>query len=66
MVEGRIKWYKEKKGYGFIETDNDGEFFFHRTGIADHGPFGLQKTDRVTFEIKETPKGPQAHKVKPL
>ncbi|MBW1836711.1 MAG: cold shock domain-containing protein [Deltaproteobacteria bacterium] len=66
MAEGRIKWYSEKKGYGFIERDNDDDLFLHRSGIEEHGYFGLQKSDRVSFEIKETPQGLQAVKVKPL
>ena len=66
MPEGRVKWYNEKKGYGFIETDQNGEIFFHRSSIEDHGHFGLQKLDRVTFEIKKTPRGPQGVKVKVL
>lgn len=66
MPEGRVKWYSEKKGYGFIETDQDGEIFFHRSNIQDHGHFGLQKLDRVTFEIKRTPRGPQGVQVKVL
>ena len=64
MAEGRIKWYSEKKGYGFIETDNESDIFVHRTGIEDHGFFELQKLDRVSFEIKETPRGKQAFKVR--
>lgn len=66
MAEGRVKWYSEKKGYGFIETDEDGDLFVHNSGIADHGHFGLQKFDRVSYEIKKTPKGPQAVKVRPI
>ncbi len=66
MPEGQVKWYNEKKGYGFIETDQNGEIFVHRSGIEDHGHFGLQKLDRVTYEIKETPRGIQAVKVKVL
>ena len=66
MAEGRIKWYSEKKGYGFIERDNEDDLFLHRSGIEEHGYFGLQKADRVSFEIKETPQGLQAVKVKPL
>ena len=64
MAEGRIKWYSEKKGYGFIETDSEGDLFVHSTGIKDHGFFTLQKLDRVTFEIKETSRGKQAVNVK--
>jgi CspA family cold shock protein len=66
MAEGRIKWYEEKKGYGFIETESDGDFFFHRNSIEDHGHFGLQKTDRVQFEVKTTARGPQAIKIKAM
>ncbi|UCF90803.1 MAG: cold shock domain-containing protein [Desulfobacterales bacterium] len=66
MAEGRIKWYSEKKGYGFIETDTEGDIFVHRSGIEEHGFFTLQKDDRVSFEIKKTPKGNQAVRVKRL
>ncbi len=66
MSEGRIKWYDEKKGYGFITSESEGDFFFHSSGIADHGHFGLKKEDRVQFEVKSTPRGPQAMKIKPL
>jgi CspA family cold shock protein len=64
VAEGQIKWYSEKKGYGFIETDSEGDLFVHSSGIKDHGFFTLQKLDRVTFEIKETPRGKQAVNVK--
>jgi len=64
MKEGIVKWYNEKKGYGFIENDNDGEFFMHSSNIKDHGFFVLQKSDRVTFDIKETPQGKQAVNVR--
>jgi len=66
MKEGTVKWYSEKKGYGFIETETDGEIFMHSSGIIDHGHFGLQKLDRVSFEIKKTQRGIQAVKVKIL
>lgn len=52
-MEGHVKWYSEKKGYGFIETAEDGDIFVHKSGIEDHGHFGLQKLDRVTFETKK-------------
>jgi CspA family cold shock protein len=64
MAEGRIKWYNEKKGYGFIESDEEGDVFVHRTGIEDHGFFTLRTDDRVSFEIKETQRGRQAINVK--
>ena len=64
MAEGRIKWYNEKKGYGFIETDEDVDIFVHSSGIDDHGFFTLRADDRVSFETKETQRGKQAFKVK--
>ena len=64
MSEGRIKWYNEKKGYGFIESDEDGDIFVHSSGIEDHGFFTLRTDDRVSFETKETQRGRQAIKVK--
>ncbi len=66
MAEGRIKWYSEKKGYGFIETDNEDDIFVHSSGIKDHGFFVLQKLDRVSFEIKETSRGRQAVNVRKI
>ena len=39
MMEGTVKWYSEKKGYGFIETENDGDIFMHSRSIKDHGFF---------------------------
>jgi CspA family cold shock protein len=66
MAEGRIKWYSEKKGYGFIVTDRDEDVFVHRSAINDQGYFGLQKDDCVTFEIKNTPRGKQAFNVRAI
>lgn len=64
MKAGTVKWYNEKKGYGFIATEKEGDVFMHSTGIKDPGFFQLQKDDRVTFEIKETRFGRQAINVK--
>jgi CspA family cold shock protein len=64
MKEGTVKWFNEKKGYGFIETDQDGDIFMHSNAIKDHGYFTLQKDDKVTFEIKETRYGRQAYNVR--
>jgi cold shock protein len=63
-MEGRIKWYSEKKGYGFIESDEIDDIFVHSSGIKDHGFFTLEANDRVSFEIKNTPRGKQAVNVR--
>ncbi len=66
MKEGTVKWYSEKKGYGFIETENNEEIFMHKKSIKDHGFFTLQKDDRVMFELKETKRGYQAENVRKI
>ena len=65
-MEGQIKWYSEKKGYGFVSTTEYGDVFLHRSGIREFGHFGLQKDDPVTFEIKETHNGKQAFNLRPV
>ncbi len=64
MKEGTVKWFNEKKGFGFIETEDDGDIFMHSNSIKDHGYFTLQKDDRVTFEIVENRYGRQASNVR--
>ncbi len=66
MKEGTVKWYSEKKGYGFIDSESNGEVFMHKKSIKDHGFFALQKGDRVTFETKETNQGCQADNVRKI
>ena len=65
-MEGYVKSYSEKKGYGFIDTEEDGVIFVHKSGIKEFGHFGLQKGDPVSFELKETSKGRQAFNLQPL
>ena len=65
MPEGTIKWYDEKKGYGFIAVEGEEDIFFHSSGIQDQGYFGIQKNDAVVFEVKVTPRGKQAVRVRP-
>jgi len=63
-MQGYVKSYDEKKGYGFIQTEDHGVVFIHRSGIKDFGYFGLRQGDLVTFEIKETAQGKQAIQLK--
>jgi CspA family cold shock protein len=66
MAEGRVKWFNVKKGYGFIETEDGSDIFVHYTGIEGSGFRKLNESDKVSFEIEESSKGPQAINVKRL
>ncbi|MCD6198305.1 MAG: cold-shock protein [Deltaproteobacteria bacterium] len=64
MMEGQVKWFNDKKGYGFIETDNEGDVFVHYSAIQGEGFRSLQEGDKVTFDIEQSPRGPQATDVR--
>jgi CspA family cold shock protein len=66
MLEGTVKWYSQKKQYGFIQSQGIEDVFFHGTSIVDSGFFELAKDDRVSFEIRQTERGRQASQVKVL
>lgn len=63
-MEGSVKWFNDKKGYGFIETDNEGDVFVHYSAIQGEGFRSLQEGDKVTFDIEQSPRGPQATDVR--
>ena len=62
FMQGKVKWYDNVKGYGFIHADEGKDVFVHRTGIKD-GQFGLETDQTVQFEIKESDRGPVAFNV---
>jgi CspA family cold shock protein len=63
MEKGKVKWYDEVKGFGFIETADKGDIFVHRTSLES--PFaGLETDQQVEFEIKQGQKGLVAVNVK--
>lgn len=64
MAEGQVKWFNDKKGYGFIETEEFGDVFVHYTAIEGDGFRTLSEYERVNFEIEQSAKGPQARSVK--
>jgi CspA family cold shock protein len=64
MSEGTVKWFNKKMIYGFIESEGQEDVFFHGSQIVDHGFFGLQANDRVSFEVKDTRNGRQAVNVR--
>ncbi|MDX1764831.1 MAG: cold-shock protein [bacterium] len=63
MAEGKVKWFNESKGYGFIEQEDGPDVFVHYSAIQSDGFKSLNDGDRVTFEVTEGAKGPQATNV---
>jgi CspA family cold shock protein len=63
MAEGTVKWFSERKGYGFIEQDDGGDIFVHHSSINMPGFKTLNEGDRVSFEVGEGTKGPAAQNV---
>ena len=67
MPEGRVKWFNENKGFGFIEVDGqDKDVFIHHSAINMQGFRTLQEGQRVSFDIEQGKKGPAAVNVKTL
>jgi CspA family cold shock protein len=64
MVKGTVKWFNEKKGYGFLSQENGNDVFVHYTSIKAEGFKTLKEGDAVEFEVQDGPKGPQAINVK--
>lgn len=60
MANGIVKWFNERKGYGFIQQEEGPDVFVHHTGINASGFKTLNEGDRVTFEIEQGNKGPAA------
>ena len=63
MPKGKVKWFSDTKGYGFIEQENGEDVFVHFTAIQDEGFRTLKEGQMVEFEIVQGPKGPQAANV---
>ena len=66
MAEGIIKWFSNKKGYGFIEQEGDKDLFVHHSAINMTGFKSLEKGDRVSFDVAESDRGPEAKNVTKL
>ena len=65
-IKGKVKWFNNAKGYGFIGHDGGNDVFVHFSSIVSEGYKSLQEGDDVEFEITEGQKGPQADKVTKL
>jgi CspA family cold shock protein len=62
-LTGRVKWFNDSKGYGFIEQEGGRDIFVHYTAIQGDGFKSLAEGQKVEFEVTEGAKGPQATKV---
>ena len=66
MAEGTVKWFNPEKGFGFISRDDGDDVFVHHTAIIGDGYRSLNEGQRVSFEVTQGKKGPQASNVTKL
>jgi len=62
-MEGTVKWFNEEKGFGFIARDGDKDIFVHFKAINSEGYKTLEEGQKVSFEVEQGQKGPQAANV---
>ncbi len=66
MPRGKVKWFNDSKGYGFIEQESGDDVFVHHSAIQGEGFKSLQEGQAVEFEIEQGQKGPSAVNVVPV
>jgi cold shock protein len=63
MEQGIVKWFNDRKGFGFIEREGDDDVFVHHSAISGSGFKTLVEGDQVTFDVEQGAKGPSAQNV---
>ena len=63
MATGKVKWFNDSKGFGFIEADDGTDVFVHYSDIQNEGFKSLSEGDAVSFEVVQGDKGPRASNV---
>jgi CspA family cold shock protein len=66
LAQGIVKWFNDRKGYGFISQEDGNDVFVHYSSIDAQGFKTLAEGDQVDFEVQETDRGPEAKSVKKL
>jgi CspA family cold shock protein len=66
MPEGKVKWFNESKGFGFIEQEGGKDLFVHHSAIQGEGFKSLAEGDSVSFDVVQGAKGPAAENVRKL
>ena len=64
MATGKVKWFNDTKGFGFIVSDDGTDAFVHHTDIEGEGHKSLTEGESVTFDLVQDPKGPRATNVR--